>query len=111
MSDRAQTSNKLSKGLAFLWVWSGSGSDVGARTFRDLPCPYRKSNPHALMVQSTEDRPHVDAPSALNDAPFVQCSADLGTNSYSTERGVFAKEREFGRRTGVAWVLLQIDFG
>jgi hypothetical protein len=30
-------------------------------------CPYRKSNPHVLMVQPTKDRPHFDAPSALNE--------------------------------------------
>jgi hypothetical protein len=30
-------------------------------------CPYRKSNPSVLMVQPTKDRPHFDAPSALND--------------------------------------------
>jgi hypothetical protein len=30
-------------------------------------CPYRKSNPHVLMVQPTKDGPHFDAPGALND--------------------------------------------
>ena len=30
-------------------------------------CPYRKSNPYVLMVQPAKDRPHSDAPSALND--------------------------------------------
>jgi hypothetical protein len=29
-------------------------------------CPYRKSNPHVLMVQSTKHRSHFDAPGALN---------------------------------------------
>jgi hypothetical protein len=30
-------------------------------------CPYRKSNPYVLMVQSTKDTPHLDSPSVLND--------------------------------------------
>jgi hypothetical protein len=30
-------------------------------------CLYRKSNPHVLMVQPTKDRPHFDAPGALNE--------------------------------------------
>ncbi|MEJ2378752.1 MAG: hypothetical protein P8Y71_26350 [Pseudolabrys sp.] len=29
-------------------------------------CPYRKSNPHVLMVESTEDRSQLDTPVALN---------------------------------------------
>ena len=32
-------------------------------------CPYRKSNPHVLMVQSTKHRPHFDAPGALDVPP------------------------------------------
>jgi transposase len=32
-------------------------------------CPYRKSNPHVLMVQSTKHRSHFDAPGALNVPP------------------------------------------
>jgi hypothetical protein len=32
-------------------------------------CPYRKSNPHVLMVQSTKYRPHFDAPGALDVPP------------------------------------------
>jgi hypothetical protein len=32
-----------------------------------IRCPYRKSNPSVLMVQPTKDRPHVDAPGALNE--------------------------------------------
>jgi hypothetical protein len=35
------------------------GLDKGA-------CPYRKSNPHVLMVESTEDRSQLDTPVALN---------------------------------------------
>ena len=31
-----------------------------------IDCPYRKSNPHVLMVQSTKHRPHFDAPGALD---------------------------------------------
>ena len=34
-----------------------------------LRCPYRKSNPHVLMVQSTKHRPHFDAPGALDVPP------------------------------------------
>jgi hypothetical protein len=30
-------------------------------------CPYRKSNPHVLMVQPTKDGPRFDAPGALNE--------------------------------------------
>ena len=30
-------------------------------------CPYRKSNPYVLMMQSTKDGTHLDAPSALNE--------------------------------------------
>jgi hypothetical protein len=37
-----------------------------ARAASDQACPYRKSNPYVLMVQPTKDRPHFDAPSALN---------------------------------------------
>jgi hypothetical protein len=33
----------------------------------NFACPYRKSNPHVLMVQPTKDRPHFDARSALNE--------------------------------------------
>jgi putative ABC transport system substrate-binding protein len=32
-------------------------------------CPYRKSNPHVLMVQSTKHKPHFDAPGALDVPP------------------------------------------
>jgi hypothetical protein len=32
-------------------------------------CPYRKSNPHVLMVQSTKHRPHFDAPRPLDVPP------------------------------------------
>ncbi len=32
-------------------------------------CPYRKSNPHVLMVQSTKHRPHFDAPGTLDVPP------------------------------------------
>jgi CubicO group peptidase (beta-lactamase class C family) len=30
-------------------------------------CPYRKSNPHVLMVQPSKNGPHLDAPGALNE--------------------------------------------
>jgi hypothetical protein len=30
-------------------------------------CPYRKSNPHVLMMQSTKDGPRFDTPGALNE--------------------------------------------
>ena len=30
-------------------------------------CPYRKSNPHVVMVQSAKDGTHLDAPGALNE--------------------------------------------
>jgi hypothetical protein len=40
-------------------------SDEGVKCYNR--CPYHKSNPHVLMVQPTKDRPHFDAPSALND--------------------------------------------
>jgi hypothetical protein len=32
-----------------------------------LTCPYRKSNPYVLMVQPSKNRPHLDAPGALNE--------------------------------------------
>jgi phosphoribosyl 1,2-cyclic phosphodiesterase len=31
-----------------------------------VSCPYRKSAPHVLMVESTKHRPHFDTPLALN---------------------------------------------
>jgi hypothetical protein len=31
-----------------------------------LSCPYRKSNPDVLMMQSTKDRPRFDTPGAPN---------------------------------------------
>ena len=37
--------------------------------FEISPCPYRKSNPHVLMVKSTKHRPHFDAPGALDVPP------------------------------------------
>ena len=36
---------------------------------RSRTCPYRKSDPHVLMVQSTKHRPHFDAPGALDVPP------------------------------------------
>ena len=33
-------------------------------------CPYRKSHPDVLMVQSSEHRPHLDAPPTLNRPPI-----------------------------------------
>ena len=34
-----------------------------------VTCPYRKSNPHVLMVQSTKHGSHFDSPDALNVPP------------------------------------------
>src|SRR3974390_2511645 len=40
--------------------------DIG-RSGGGMPaCPYRKSNPHVLMVESTKHRPSFDTPVALN---------------------------------------------
>ena len=38
--------------------------------FVETGCPYRKSNPHVLMVQSTKHGPHFDAPVALDVPPM-----------------------------------------
>ena len=35
-------------------------------------CPYRKLNPHVLMMQPTKDGPRFDTPSELND-PSNRC--------------------------------------
>ena len=33
---------------------------------QNTPCPYRNSHPDVLVVQSSEHRPHLDAPLTLN---------------------------------------------
>jgi Glyoxalase/Bleomycin resistance protein/Dioxygenase superfamily len=79
-SFRAGTSylNLIAQPAERKWSWWGRvifyHSDVDAlhakmvsAGYRSDTCPYRKSNPYVLMVQPTKDRPHFDAPSALND--------------------------------------------
>jgi len=36
-----------------------------------IACPYRKSNPDVLMMQTSKNGPHLDAPGALNE-PFCR---------------------------------------
>ncbi len=46
----------------------GSKADIrAAKGHVRFTCPYQKSNPSVLMVQPTKDRPHFDAPNALNE--------------------------------------------
>jgi hypothetical protein len=69
----------LEAGLAhYLAPFVGFGGDELAEVSRrawgrltaklDEPLSLPKSNPYVLMVQSAKDRPHFDAPSALNDS-------------------------------------------
>ena len=39
---------------------------INARRADTGTCPYRKSNPHVLTVESTKHRPSFDTPVALN---------------------------------------------
>jgi hypothetical protein len=47
-------------------------------------CPYRKSNPHVLMVQSTKDRPRFDTPGALNEPSNRKNPRNSGLPEIST---------------------------
>ena len=42
--------------------------EIGAHAtdWSRIACPYRKSNPHVLTVESTKHRPSFDTPVALN---------------------------------------------
>jgi C4-dicarboxylate-specific signal transduction histidine kinase len=50
-------------------LWAAPGTPHGAMFQFTIPtasCPYRKSDPHVLMVESTKHRPSFDMPVALN---------------------------------------------
>ena len=49
------------------WIGFFSTSHPSANTANSYDCPYRKSNPHVLMMQPTKDRPRFDTPGELND--------------------------------------------
>ena len=56
--------------------WQVTGDLLPTLTFvearEDRACPYRKSNPHVLMMQPTKDGPRFDTPGELND-PSNRC--------------------------------------
>ena len=68
--------SRLSRSFGISWVTVDTSAGIAnglrqihGRSLHGLlwACPYRKSNPHVLMVQPTKDRPHFDASSALNE--------------------------------------------
>jgi hypothetical protein len=46
---------------------------IHADAIQRAACPYRKLDPHVLMVESTEHRPSFDTPLALNGPSPTGC--------------------------------------